>query len=99
MSGVTPRPEQCSIRFRVDPGDVPALKAARRLHLTLAEFEAKLPALLQRGFPAADETTGMFCLEAIDQWRLSRFPRLFRLTAEQGPQQSREIARARIARM
>lgn len=39
------------LRFRVDPRDVPAEKAGRRLHLTLAEFEAKLPELLARGFP------------------------------------------------
>jgi hypothetical protein len=56
------------IRFRVDPRDVPLEKAARRLHLTTAEFRAKLPALLGRGFPQPDPTTGMFDLAAIDAW-------------------------------
>lgn len=65
------------LRFRVDPRDVPAEKAGRRLHLTLAEFEAKLPELLARGFPPPDRTTGMFDLDAIDEWRRLRHPRLF----------------------
>jgi len=77
-----------SIRFPVDPGDIPAEKAARRLHLTLAEFQRKLPALLDRGFPPADPTTGMFDLDAIDAWRRSRHPHLF-------PQMKNEAARAR----
>jgi len=46
------------IRFPVDPRDVPAEKAARRLHLTMPEFQAKLPALLARGFPQPDPTKG-----------------------------------------
>src|SRR5262249_51970388 len=60
------------IRFPVDPRDVPAEKAARRLHLTLLEFHAKLPALLARGFPQPDPTTGMFDLAAIDEWMTAR---------------------------
>lgn len=44
------------LRYRVDPGDVPAEKAARRLGLTLAEFNAVLPRLLSRGFPEANPT-------------------------------------------
>lgn len=38
-------PKAPSIRFRVEPGDVPPEKAARRLHLTLADFTRLLPAL------------------------------------------------------
>jgi hypothetical protein len=57
------------IRFRVDPADVPADKAARRLHLTLEQFNQVLPNLIKRGFPAADPDTGMFDLDAIDAWR------------------------------
>jgi hypothetical protein len=60
------------IRFRVDPADVPADKAARRLHLTIERFNEVLPNLLKRGFPAPDPDTGMFDLEAIDLWRRSR---------------------------
>jgi hypothetical protein len=87
------------MRFQVAPGDIPAAIAARRLGLTVAQFEAKLPALLQRGFPAPDETTGNFCLEAIDLWRLRRFPQLFPLPTIEGPKTDRETARARIANL
>lgn len=38
------------IRFPVEPRDVPPEKAARRLHVTLAEFTVMLPALMDRGF-------------------------------------------------
>lgn len=66
-----------SIRFRIEPADVPPEKAARRLHLTLPEFQDRLPQLLVRGFPPPDPTTGNFDLEAIDRWRRLRHPRLF----------------------
>jgi len=66
------QPRSASIRFRVDPRDVPPEKAARRLHLTPDDFRAKLPALLARGFPQPDPTTGMFDLAAIDQWMTAR---------------------------
>ena len=65
------------IRFRVDPGDVPAEKAARRLCLTEAQFLEWLPQLLMRGFPPADPTTGMYDLDAIDAWRRRRHAHLF----------------------
>jgi hypothetical protein len=68
------------IRFRVDAGDAPPEKAARRLHLTEAQFAEVLPRLLLRGFPAADPDTGMFDLDAIDAWRKRRPPALFGLT-------------------
>jgi hypothetical protein len=70
------------IRYRVDPGDVPPEKAARRLHLTLDEFNKRMPNLLLRGFPSADPDTGMFDLDAIDQWRKLRSPALFGLTPD-----------------
>src|SRR5262249_9045055 len=63
-----PHTQGLSIRYRVEPRDVPASKAARRMHLSLEEFRAKLPELLRRGFPPADPTTGMFFLPAIDRW-------------------------------
>jgi hypothetical protein len=87
------------MRFHVIPGDVPPEFAARRLGLSLAEFQERLPALLQRGFPRADETTGHYCLEAIDQWRLRRFPTLFPVSAIERPKTDRETARARIRKM
>jgi hypothetical protein len=75
------------IRFRVDPADVPADKAARRLHLTVERFKEVLPNLLARGFPAADPDTGMFDLEAIDQWRKSRHGQKSGLTSTPASQQ------------
>jgi hypothetical protein len=60
------------IRYRVDPRDVPPAKVARRLHLTLAEFEAKKVEMFARGFPAPDPTTGMYDLRAIDAWMDAR---------------------------
>jgi hypothetical protein len=60
------------IRYRVDPGDIPPEKAARRLHLPLQRFNELLPDLLKRGFPAADPTTGNFDLDAINLWRKDR---------------------------
>jgi hypothetical protein len=61
------------IRYPVEPRDIPAAKAARRLHLTLEEFRDKLPELLKRGFPKPDPTTGMFFLPAIDKWMEERY--------------------------
>ena len=73
-------PLASEVRFRVDPGDVPREKAARRLHLTLQKFNEVLPRLIARGFPAPDPDTDCFALEAIDQWRRLRTPQLFGLT-------------------
>jgi hypothetical protein len=65
-------PQQSQIRFPVDPRDVPPAKAARRLHLTLAEFERLLPRLVQRGFPRPDPDTRNYDLKAVDQWMDNR---------------------------
>jgi len=59
------------------PGDVPSGVVAQRLGLPLADFERYLPDLEHRGFPGPDPTTGRFCIEAVDRWRLLRSPRLF----------------------
>ena len=66
-------------RARIEPGDIPPNAAAKRMGMTLAEFETVLPRLLSRGFPAADRDTGMFDLDAIDAWRRRRNPHLFPL--------------------
>jgi hypothetical protein len=68
---MSPLPSE-SIRYKVEPRDVPASKAARRLHLRLEDFRLKLPELLKRGFPSADPTTGMYHLPAIDRWMEER---------------------------
>ncbi len=57
-----------SIRYPVEPRDVPAVKAARRLHLTLSEFQEMQSDLFSRGFPRPDPTTGNFDLVEIDRW-------------------------------
>ena len=90
------------IRFPVEPRDVPPEKAARRLHVTLAEFTVMLPALMDRGFPGADPTTGMFDLEAIDLWRHARHPHLFALlplTPTPQLRDSREVIDERIKKL
>ena len=56
------------IRYRIPPRDVPPIKAARRLHLTLCEFEVKKEELYRRGFPRPDPTTGNYDLLKIDKW-------------------------------
>jgi len=92
-------PQPASIRFRVDPRDVPADKAARKLHLTLTEFEQKLPELLARGFPPPDATTGMFDLVAVDEWMWSRHNSLatHAAKAELGPRNAQDVFSKRLA--
>jgi hypothetical protein len=77
MRAVPRLPRAPDIRFRVEPGDIPAEKVARRLHLTPAQFESVRPRLFMRGFPRPDPDTGMYCLEAIDRWQYLRHPSLF----------------------
>lgn len=85
-----------SLRFHVEPRDVPAHAAARRLGLTEAEFRQRLPLLEARGFPPADPTTGHFDLDAIDEWRKRRHPRLF-LTQPEQARDARAVVRERLA--
>ncbi|EIZ83643.1 hypothetical protein WYO_3656 [Methylobacterium sp. GXF4] len=70
-------PRAPAVRFTVDPADIPAEKVARRLHLTITQFEACKIRLFTRGFPRPDPDTGMYCLEAVDRWRQRRHPSLF----------------------
>lgn len=60
-----------------DKGDVPASLIAARLGLSTADFDLRRPDLEKRGFPEADPTTGLYAIEAVDRWRLRRYPRLF----------------------
>jgi hypothetical protein len=70
--------EQMSQRRRVpDRGDVAASAVADLLGLSLVDFNAREAALRERGFPEPDPTTGLYCVEAVDRWRLRRYPRLF----------------------
>lgn len=63
-----PMPAPNQIRFIVEPRLVPPTKAARRLHLTLAEFNLKREALYRAGFPQACSVTGHYDIKAIDAW-------------------------------
>jgi hypothetical protein len=58
-------------------GDVAASVVAEVLGLSLADSKARQSALRERGFPEPDPTTGLYCIEAVDRWRMRRHPRLF----------------------
>lgn len=87
-------PQHSSVRFPVQPRLVPPMKAARYLHLTLAEFVELLPALQMQGFPKACAITGNYDMVAIDAWQDKRSG----LAGSSAPSQSSaEIAKARLA--
>lgn len=83
------------VRFPVDPRHVPPEKAARRLHLTLHEFESAWPRLRQRGFPAPDPDTGNYDLKAIDAW----MDRQSGLTEGNRPRDAQEVVFDRLRRI
>ena len=66
------RPHRVPLR-----GDVTASAVAELLGLSLADFEARRTELRNRSFPEPDPTTGKYCIEAVDRWRLRRHPQLF----------------------
>ena len=88
-----------SMRFRVDPRDVPPDMAARRLGMPLEAFTAALPRLIARGFPAPDSDTGNFDLHAIDRWCDARHRHLFGDGATMHARDARAVAKDRIAAM
>jgi hypothetical protein len=80
-----------------DCGDVLPSVAAQRLGLSADEFERVRPQLEGRGFPPADPTTGRYCIEAVDKWRLRRFPQLFpELTAAPSAVDARAVFHERM---
>ena len=86
------------IRFHLPPGgDVPPVTAARRIGLSLDAFREHLPALVARGFPGPDKTTGNFDLDAIDAWRRARYPQLFGLTPTHSARNARDVVSERVA--
>jgi hypothetical protein len=87
------------MRFRIEPRDVPAEAAARRLGLTLDEFNGKFPNLIARGFPGPDPDTGNFDMQAIDRWCNARHPHLFSDAAGMQARDASTVARARIEAM
>ena len=58
-------------------GDIPKALVALRLCMSVADFDARRPELEKRGFPEPDSTSGCYAVEAVDRWRLRRYPRLF----------------------
>ncbi len=58
-------------------GDVATSVVAELLGLSVSEFEARRSSLRERDFPDPDPITGLYCIEAVDRWRLRRHPRLF----------------------
>ena len=60
-----------------DRGDVAPAIVAQRLGLPLPDLERLRPELEARNFPKPDPTTGRYCIEAVDRWRLRRHPALF----------------------
>jgi hypothetical protein len=91
-----------TLRFKLPPGgDVPPIAAARRIGLSLEAFCEALPALVARGFPPADATTGNFDLDAIDEWRRLRYPHLFapRLTSPPIARDAKDVVAGRVARI
>lgn len=91
-----------TLRFKLPPGgDVPPITAARRLGLSLDEFNRLLPGLLQAHFPAADPITGNYDLDAIDVWRRGRYPHLYPqpLTLRPAARDAKDVVRERLARL
>ena len=66
------RPRRIPVR-----GDVPESAIAQLLGVTVADFQARRAELRDRGFPEPDLTTGLYCIEAVDRWRLRRHAHLF----------------------
>ena len=58
-------------------GDVAVPLVAKLLGMSPNEFVLSRGDLERRGFPEPDPTTGLYCIEAVDRWRLRRYPKLF----------------------
>jgi hypothetical protein len=81
-------------------GDIPASAVAELLGVTLSDFRAILDQLGERGFPDPDPTTGLYCIEAVDRWRLRRHPKLFsELTAAPSAAHADTIFEERLRRI
>lgn len=86
------------LRYHIEPGDAPAEVAARRMGLSVLQFERALPDLRKRGFPAPDTTTNLYDLQAIDEWRKRRHPQLFGQT-DNAAVNARLVVKDRLARI
>jgi hypothetical protein len=89
------RPRRIPIR-----GDVSATAVAELLGLSLPDFQTWHSALRERDFPEPDPTTGLYCIEAVDRWRLRRHPRLFpELTAAPAAAHAEAVFGERLRRL
>ena len=88
-----------TMRFRVNPRDVPVEFAARRLGISVEEFNRVLTNLIARGFPKPDPDTGHFDLVAIDKWCDARHGHLFGGIACMQARDARTVAKERIEEM
>jgi hypothetical protein len=83
-----------------DRGDVPPGVVAHRLGLSLVDFESFRAELERRGFPKPDPTTGRYCIEAVDRWRLRRHLNLFpELTVASGAVHASAVVDDRLRAM
>jgi hypothetical protein len=88
-----------SVKFRIEPRDVPPKAAARRLGMELVEFYEILPNLIARGFPKLDPDTGHFDLFAIDKWCDARHAHLFGGNSAMSARDASTVAQGRIKAM
>jgi hypothetical protein len=81
-------------------GDVATATVAELLGLSVPDFEARRPELRERGFPGPDPTTGLYCIEAVERWRLLRHPQLFpELTAVRTAAHAEAVFEERLRRL
>lgn len=73
-------------------------KAARRLHLTLTQFDLIRDNLFARGFPQPDPDTGMYDLVAIENWMDVRHTPTS-LTSSKIPRNAHEVFSDRARRL
>jgi hypothetical protein len=57
--------------------DVAVPLVAKLLGMSPDQFALSRGDLERRGFPEPDPTTGLYCIEAVDRWRLRRYLKLF----------------------
>lgn len=88
-----------SPRFHVEARDVPSREAAKRLGMSLEDFNSTLPSLISRGFPKPDPDTANFDLLAIDRWCDARNSHLFGNNDGMGARDAGIVVQDRIAAM
>ena len=87
------------MRFHVQPRCAPSHIAARKIGLTLVQFEAMLPELRKQRFPEPDPVTGNYDLEAIDRYIEARNPELFGAVGPSAAVTDHNVIRGRLDRL